>query len=37
MEEGDQEFLEILRDVRVGDIMGAQMSGNWGFLDNIHA
>lgn len=30
------ELLEVFADVKVGDIMGAQMSGNWAFLDNLH-
>ena len=35
MEEGEEEILEIFGDVKVGDLMGAQMSGNWGFLDQL--
>ena len=36
MEEGEEELLEVFGEVRVGDIMGAQVSGNWNFLDNLH-
>jgi hypothetical protein len=37
MEEGEMELLEVFGDVRMGDIMGAQLTGNWTFLDNLHA
>jgi len=30
------ELLEVFGDVRMGDIMGAQLTGNWNFLDNLH-
>jgi hypothetical protein len=33
MEEGEEEIMEIFGDVKVGDLMGAQLSGNWLFLD----
>ena len=36
MDEGEMELLEVFADVKVGDLMGAQMSGSWGFLDNLH-
>lgn len=36
MEPGEQEMLEVFDDVKLGDIMGAQLTGNWTFLDNLH-
>jgi hypothetical protein len=35
MEEGEMELLEVFADVKNGDIMGAQLTGNWLFLDNL--